>query len=437
MELTKSEHLTQFRAMINPDQRALYFKANINPQVVNLSTAENVLLLDFLQQKAFVNLGPITATTIRYPSDIYASSDYRESVQSFLQHQWNVTVSADNIFAVSGVVAGLEVLALALFKPGDEVLIPTPMWYGFPWSFCQNPGMKLVPFPIDGGVNLTVADVERAVAKNPNAKLLVMTNPHNPLGINYPKPLLEGIYSSFLSVPGRHIISDEIYACSQVKNKNEFVSALNLDAYQQYSDRIHVTWGLSKDFGLAGFRAAFIISRSPEVQKFILGDSCNASAIWFSPFVALNPYMTRRLFFNDAGQPDPQLANDAMVAYKGLLEKQYAQVAQRLQAGNIGYYQGNHGALFFWIDLRPYLSRVPVDVSDQPRLCPKLYDHDSLREARLANYISEKAGVLLVRGQECFNAEPGYFRLCYTAEPLDQVTQGIDTMVQVLKALPH
>ena len=436
MKLT-AHHIGRLQNIAHPEQRAAYIKQHVNPEAVNLSTAENVLLLNFYQQNVFDNLGPVTLETIKYPMQyIYGIDPYRESIQDFLNHQWNVSVNYENIYGSSGVVAALEVLALALFKPGDVLLAPAPLWYGFPWSFSQTAGMKFVTFQIADGVNLTVADLEKALQQNPTAKLLVLTNPNNPLGVNYTKELQEELYSVFLADPSRQIISDEIYAGSQVKNKNEFVSALTLDAYKKNPDRIHVTWGLSKDFGLAGFRLGFMISQSPAVQTALQGTDCLASLAWFSPFVTPNIYMTKKLFLNKEGNPDPALANQTMKVYKGLLDDQYQASAKHLKKGNIPYFEGNDGAIFFWIDLSAYLDRVPKSVSDQPRLCPSLYTYDDPREARLLNYIAEAADVLLVRGQECFNEKPGYFRLCYTAEEKDRVTMGIDKMAAELNALP-
>ncbi len=108
-----------------------------------------------------------------------------------------------------------------------------------------------------------------------------------------------------------------------------------------------------------------------------------------------------------------------------------------LEDGDIGYHLNNNGGLFFWIDLRAYLERVPEKdpAVENPELCPTLYDYDDPREQRLSSYIRDEAGVLLIRGQECFCEEPGYFRLCYTAEELDQVTKGIDHMARVLEEL--
>lgn len=454
LQLSSDQHIAQLERIINPDQRAAYYKTFVNPQSVDLATAENVLLVPFLQQNAFVSLGPVGLSTIKYPvpspdnptaSPFNGGSEILESVADFLTAQWNVSVSSSNMYGSPGVIAALEVLALVLFNPGDQVLAPAPLFYGFPWSFSQKSvGMPFIPFQIDGGVNLTAADVATALEQNPNAKLLVLTNPNNPLGVNYSKDLLEEIYTLFLSSPDRHIISDEIYAGSQVSGGGPFVSALSLDAYQQFPDQIHVTWGLSKDFGLAGFRAGFFISNSEAVQTALNGGQCGpvpswyASAAWSSPLVNLNPYMLQKLFFNANGDPDPAMANQAMEVYKGLLQQQYDATAQLLTQGGIPYFQGNNGAIFFWLDLSEYLGLVPVVDPPQPpftALCSDLYPNDDIRESSLATYILNNGGVQLVRGQECFNTAPGFFRLCYTAAPLDQVTAGVSQMIAVLKQL--
>ncbi|MCP4151491.1 MAG: pyridoxal phosphate-dependent aminotransferase [bacterium] len=437
MKFSKKYHLKHFDNMVNPEQRAAYYKGNINSEAINLSTAENILLLDFYQEKAFVDLGMIEDRDIRYSTEVSGSTEYKESIARFLHKQWDVTANHDDIFIVSGVAAALECLAFSLFNDGDEVLVPAPMWYGFPWSFRQRPKMKFIPFNVSRAFELTPDDVERAVKQNPNAKLLVLTNPNNPLGVNYPRETLEEIYSFFLKDKTRHIISDEIYGCSQVKDKNEFISALNLEIYRKHPDRIHVVWGLSKDFGLSGFRVGFIVSKSQQVKDSLIGDSCYKSMAHFSPFGSLNPYMLKHLFLDREGESDPELANEAMIEYKNLLEKQYAGTAAALEKGKITYHPNNNGGIFFWIDLSEYLNRVPETVPPDSQLCPTLYDYDDIRERRLSCFIREKAGVLLIRGQASFCEEPGFFRLCYTAEKLAQVTKGIDNMARKLNELPR
>ncbi len=436
MKYNQEHHLNRFGTMINPEQRAAYYKKHIDSESTNLSTAENILLLDFYQERVFNEFAPIESEDLRYPSEVFGSHELRASVAEFLGGQWNLRkekeISVENVFAVSGVSAALEILSFSLFKPKDEVLIPAPMWYGFPWSFRQRPQMNFVPFDTGGQLNL--GDVKRAVKRNPNAKLLVITNPNNPLGYNCDRDNLNEIYDFFLEDKTRHIISDEIYACSNIGGV-EFTSALSLDIYEKHGDRIHVTWGLSKDFGLSGFRVGFIVSKSPKVHLALKGDPCNKSMAWFSPLGSLNPYMLKRLFLDSSGKPDCHLANAAMDEYKNLLKNQYHKTSQRLQKNSIGYTGNNTGAIFFWLDLSEYLDSVPTtEMPDHP-LCNTLYHYDDTKERRLCHYILDKAKVHLTRGQECFNTEPGRFRLCYTAERIQDVTRGIDNMAEELKKL--
>ncbi|RQH26249.1 pyridoxal phosphate-dependent aminotransferase [Okeania hirsuta] len=446
MKLSKEHYLQQLRKIVNPEQRAKYYKQFIDSDVVNLSTAENVLLLDFYQEnQIFDELPVISATDIQYPSVVYGSPEYRQSILQFLEQQWSLpigTITLDDIFVVSGVSAALECLGFSLFSPGDQVLIPGPMWYGFPWCFSQRPQMEFIHFPVGENFELSTQNVVDAVEANPNAKLLVLTNPQNPLGTNYSKEQMEEIYAYFLGLGSDyHIISDEIYACSQNTNVegNEFVSAFGLDAYNIYPTRIHVVWGLSKDFGLSGFRVGCIISKSEQVQESMEGDACNRSIAGFSPFGSLNPYMLQKLFLS-GGEPDPTVANNAISTYQSsLLPSSYSIVKDKLDEALIPYHPNNKGGIFFWIDLSAYLDRVQqTTIEPDPLLCESLYppEFNDPNEGKLTRYLREEAQVLLVRGQECFWSEPGWFRLCYTAETSDKVAQGLDSMIEKLNQLP-
>lgn len=448
-QLAPDERAEKISTIYHPDQRAAAYKAFVAPATVNLGSAENMLLLPYLQQNAFSNLPTLTSVTARYPIAAPNGQPYNggsdatiDSIASFLSTQWKLKtqINPDNIYGSSGVIAALEVVALVLFSPGQQVITPAPTFYGFPWSFSQKTAsLQFNTFPIQNELTLTLGDVQAALKQYPNAKLLVLCNPNNPIGTNYSKDLLEQIYALWLSDSSRHILSDEIYACSQAST-NTFVSALSLDAYKKYPNQIHVTWGLSKDFGLAGFRAGFIISQNPTIAQALGGGQCGpipswyASEAWFAPLVNLNPYVMQRVFLNSSGGADPTLANQSMTEYHGLLQKQYNGTAQLLKDGGIPYATPNTGALFFWIDLSKYLDKVPKDTTPWPPLCKNLYSHDDVREARLGAYIQNN-GLILIRGQECFNTAPGRFRLCYTADTMEQVTIGIKAMIAALQKL--
>jgi len=104
-----------------------------------------------------------------------------------------------------------------------------------------------------------------------NVRALLVTNPHNPLGQCYPRPVLEALLK-FASSHKLHIIFDEIYALSVFDHvlesrtpsnsmrsslsrvKQPFMSVLALDNLDELIDPAftHVIYGLSKDFCLNG-----------------------------------------------------------------------------------------------------------------------------------------------------------------------------------------
>ena len=114
-------------------------------------------------------------------------------------------------------------------------------------------------------------------------------------------------------------------------------------------------------------------------------------------------------------------------------------VKEKLDAASIPYHPNNKGGIFFWVDLRAYLERVKhTDTPEDPLSCEAFYppEFNDPDEGKLTRYLREKAQVLLIRGQECFWSEPGWFRLCYTAETPDKVSKGLDSMIKKLNELP-
>ena len=101
-------------------------------------------------------------------------------------------------------------------------------------------------------------------ARHP-VKALVISNPQNPLGMNYPKQVLEACLQ-FCQSRNLHFISDEVFALSVVKCADQshaipFCSALALDpqALKCNPSRIHIIWSMSKDLGCSGIKIVGIL----------------------------------------------------------------------------------------------------------------------------------------------------------------------------------
>ncbi|MBD0741340.1 pyridoxal phosphate-dependent aminotransferase [Streptomyces sp. CBMA152] len=446
-------------------ERRLAAHQELFPNVTNLATAENVLVYPSLREHVFTKLGTIEQQDAKYTT-AYGSESLRQGIADMLRPLFSQELDWRDIFGISGVSAALECLAFALkdadvLRDGDRVLLPAPYWQGFNWCFEQRPGLVCVPVHLKerGPENfeLTLEDIQRAYRTQPEPpKLLVLTNPNNPLGDTYEKELLEEIYAWVLNETGMHIISDEMYTHSRLTGSaSEFVSALALDAYRAIDgarDRVHVVWGFAKDFGMSGFKAGAIISRSPAVHLAMTGVADKQETLsWFSPFDSLKHFVIGRMLQTRVGGKSYPL--ELMEQYRGLLTTACDTVRGELEKHGFRYRfrKGQNTAQFLWLDMRRYLpvdapgipahagphfpqpDRIPGEFAvegdkAQALTLPLLFPEIDSREEWLRWALANHAQVQLLPGQLLSCAEPGYFRLCFTAVETQQVVESVQRM---------
>lgn len=446
------------------EQALAYYHQHLAPETaVDLSVAENVLVYDDSMQKmVFANTGLLPEPFIHYFPP-YGTPELRQQVADLLTEAFGRTVLAENVFGTAGVASALECLAFALktgapggpppLVDGDGVLIPAPYWQGFNWSFEQRPKLTCVPvnLPTDGpdAFRLTLDLVKKQYEEHRKQtgkapRLLVLTNPHNPLGVNYPKELLEDIYAWALGDPDLHVISDEIYCHSQLRDSTTpFTSAVALDAYAEHPDRIHVVWGFAKDFGLSGFRTGFVVSRNTVVHDAMLGSTDTGAEkrhpmSWFTPFDSLKHYVVGAVLSASVNGPGSELYTTyAMKIYRDLLTTSFDKVRDRLEQNGIAYvhHDGDNAAQFFWLDLREYLDLcVPPNSAAAP--VPLTGADLDPREQCLFDYLrATPTEVSLLPGGVMHCPAPGFFRLCYTARQPAEVCEAIDKVAKALALL--
>lgn len=426
---------TEFDLLLHiadPEERAARYAAHA-PGLTMLSVAENVLIYDYLRKQVFERLSVLGVRDTKYTTS-YGDEDLRKGIAALLTNAFGAAVEHKHVFGVSSVSSALECLAFSVLSPGDQVLVPVPCWQGFRWCFEQRRGCEIVPFTPKAN-QITAADVEEALNRHPNARALVLTNPHNPLGINYEKQNLEAIYTLLEKRKDLHIISDEMYCLSQTaKAAPAFVSAFALDAYKQApadrKARVHVVWGLAKDFGLSGFRAGFVVSTSPTVKDALAGKSPLKEMAWFSPFDSLKLWIVKQLL---AARDGERLVTAvAIERYQERLTTARTATATALSGHKIKWLRENDAAQFFWLDLREYLGKPSLECEGSAR---SLYPETYSEEAKLERYLRDEAQVQLLPGGVLANPSPGWFRLCYTAVATDSVVQAVNRIGAALKKL--
>lgn len=172
-------------------------------------------------------------------------------------------------------VAGVELMRI-LAQPGDKVVLNSPVYLNFyHWITEANCSLVDVPLiPQDGEWVLNFEGLETAFAQG--AKIYLLCNPHNPVGIVYTKDELERI-ADLAHKYSVIVISDEIHApLTYVENKFIPYLSVNQNAAQT---GICIT-AASKSWNLAGLKCAQIISA--DAAMFERLNSLPISTTWRS-----------------------------------------------------------------------------------------------------------------------------------------------------------
>lgn len=175
--------------------------------------------------------------------------EFKESISRALRERKNEDIDPELILPIDSAARAMSVIAKAFIEPGDEAIVCDPVDFLFKTSM-EAAGAKIVLFPtriVDGRIDFS--DLERYIT--PRTKMFGLCNPHNPLGMCYPKEDLDHILS-LSEKYGFYIMNDEIWS-DIVYPDATFTSILSLG--NERNARTLSVFGFSKSFGIAGLRA--------------------------------------------------------------------------------------------------------------------------------------------------------------------------------------
>lgn len=190
-------------------------------------------------------------------------SFYQSTMNWFARrHGW--TIPRDAFIYTSGVVPAISAIIQGICKPGDKVLVQTPVYNCF-FSSIRNSGCERVDSPLiyeDGTYHIDFKDFEQK-ASDPGVKVFLMCNPHNPAGRVWTREELTRLGEICL----KHqvfVISDEIH-CELVMPGYKYTPFASLS--QEFMKNSAVCISPSKSFNIAGLQIANIIIADAEIQK--------------------------------------------------------------------------------------------------------------------------------------------------------------------------
>lgn len=169
--------------------------------------------------------------------------------------------SADQVLVTNGGAEANFVLAWSLFEPGDELVYLHPNYMQLP-GLAANFGARTVRWPLREDQGWLPDPGELADLVSVRTRAILVTNPNNPTGSILPETSVEAIVAVAEKV-GAWIIADEIYRGAELDGADS-------PTFRGRSDRVIVTSGLSKAYGLPGLRLGWVL----------VPDACMIEGLW-------------------------------------------------------------------------------------------------------------------------------------------------------------
>ncbi len=206
----------------------------------------------------------IQAVKKRLMHPVFGYEEFPESAKeaqiSWIKRYHDTEFEKEFILQSHSVVASISTAILAFSEIGDEVIVQTPIYPPF-FKQVIHANRKVVYNPLKKNKDLRytfdIDDLKSKITKK--TKLLLLCNPHNPVGRSWNKEELEQIKEICLENDIK-VFSDEIHSDLVLNSKH--IPFVSLDE----ADKITITaYGVGKTFNMSGFAISTVLFKDEEL----------------------------------------------------------------------------------------------------------------------------------------------------------------------------
>ena len=191
--------------------------------------------------------------------------EYNNSIKWWMKNRHNWEIDTSWIFTTHGLVNGTGLCIDAFTKPGDGIILFTPVYYQFS-NLVEAARRKVVECPlklIGNQYHFDFVAYERNLSGD--EKMVILCSPHNPGGRVWTKNELQEV-AKFAKKHDLVLVSDEIHHDLVYPNKSHTVMPI---ANPSVCDRLVMMTATTKTFNIAGAHSGNVIIPHPNLrQKF-------------------------------------------------------------------------------------------------------------------------------------------------------------------------
>ena len=225
----------------------------------------------------------------------------KKAIIRYTEENYGRVVAPENIIITTGAKQSIFNILYTLLNPQDEVILLAPYWVSYPEMIKMCYAHPVIVVPEDGSFYHRMEEIERVVSSYPKA--IILNSPNNPSGAMYPPEFLAEIVD-FCERKGIYLIMDDIYH-KLVYERKEWLPAWKFTDKDVENSRVLVVNGVSKLYGMTGFRIGWVIAprKLVEIMTNVQGQ------ITSNPSIVLQAAAEGALTILASGSPEAMSAN--------------------------------------------------------------------------------------------------------------------------------
>ncbi len=186
---------------------------------------------------------------------------YLDAIRWWMQTRHGWVVERDQIFTTHGLVNGTSMCVDAFTKPGDGVVLFTPIYHAFA-RVIKGAGRQVVECKlanVNGRYEMDFAAWDAQMTGNET--MLILCSPHNPGGRVWTLAELQGV-ADFCNRHNLLLVSDEIHHDLVMPGQKHTV----MTAIPGISERLVMMTATTKTFNIAGAHSGNVIIADPKLR---------------------------------------------------------------------------------------------------------------------------------------------------------------------------
>ena len=382
MKLTLNSNSKFLRA---PSIRQFSSRIKNIDDCVNLTIGQPDFPMPDVVKQAYINAISEDKTSYSHNKGL---TETRQAISQYFKRRYGFLYSEEEIIVTNGASEALDTSLRSIIEPGDEILIPGPIYAGY-IPLVETLGGK--PVYIDtthSDFKVTPELIEAYFTDQ--TKAILLNYPTNPTGVILERSEVEALVH-YLKTKEIFIISDEIYA------ENTFTGThTSFAEYEEIRDQLLLIGGLSKSHSATGIRIGFLIGPEYLIEKLTFMHAYNC-------ICANVPAQIACITALNEGLEAPKYMNEAYIERRDYLKAKLLSLGFELEAQP-------EGAFYIFPSIKRFTNN----------------DFD------FCVNVLEEAHVAMVPGSSFTDIGKGYIRISYAYE-MNVLKEGMRRLELYLK----